>query len=129
MFKKVIYMFLGLLIGVIALVGFINSSANNEEIGRTQPPPTIVVETPTFEQIFPTPTIAPGSTVTVVPPNPDRDKRKSKTATPTATAVVFLVEAPSCPGDCMCLLVTQAVIANDLQRTAIANEINSCTKP
>ena len=97
------------------------------------PPPTTVVDPPTatFEAVFPTATIQPGSTVTAVPPkgdDPKGDKSKSKKSTPSPT-LVLLVESEDCTNSCLCLIVTQLAVGNDLQRTAIAADMQACSQP
>ena len=85
--------------------------------------------------IFPTPTMRPETKITVVPTKWGGSDDKSKIY-PTPTAVI-LIESPGCSNnDCVCLIVTQLAIGNDLQRTQndlqrtqIANDIQACTKP
>lgn len=136
MIKKLAYILVGLLVAFVLLATIGSVSAGPRANMKTKTPapevtlPPIVLPSPTLEPIFPTPTIQPGSTITAIPTvwNNDNPTKKSK-KTPTATGVVFLVDSGNCPNDCMCLLVTQFVISNDLQRTAIANEARACVQP
>jgi len=87
------------------------------------PEPVIAVPSPTLIGIFPTPTIKPGSKVTPIPTKWDKSDPKS---TPT---MVLLVESEDCTNSCLCLIVTQLAVGNDLQRTQIANDVQACSQP
>jgi len=105
------------------------------EAEDTLTPAPKLFPTPTIPKLFSTPTDIPEGTATVIVPSftvdpPDSQKRKTKT--PTSTVVlVYQTPISECNNNCLCLLVTQAVIANDLQRTQIAVDLeqNSCPIP
>lgn len=86
-------------------------------------------DTPTIPPVFFTPTPIPPGTATVVIPTFTNVPHKINTRTPTPT-VVLVYETPApCSDSCLCLLVTQAVISNDLERTQIAIEQKACQIP
>jgi hypothetical protein len=100
----------------------------------TLTPVSKLFPTPTIPRLFFTPTNIPEGTATVIIPtftdSPDPQKHKTKTPSPTVV-LVYQTPIAECSNNCLCLLVTQAVIANDLQRTQIAVDLeqNSCPIP
>jgi len=131
--KKLAYILIGvvLTIGLFSILGSVIMEPNNNPT-RTPAPipqtatPELVIPTATLQPVFPTATINPGSTITAVP----QDDKKKKNSTPTPT-LILLVENGECAqeNDCMCLIVTQLAVANDLQRTQIANDARVCVQP
>jgi len=108
---------------------FVKSGCDSEKKEEKDPPTStpvpVIFPTSTVVVVFPTATLEPGNKITLIP---TKWGNNSNPKTPTPT-LVALMENESCANSCMCLIVTQLAVANDLQRTQIANDVRSCTQP
>jgi|WetSurMetagenome_2_1015567.scaffolds.fasta_scaffold95281_4 hypothetical protein len=111
---------------------FLHSGCKDDNI---DPVPTLIPPTPV--PFFVTPTVHTGTTATVIvpkfTPTSDSSNNNDPKNTPTPTLVLILDATPnnSCSNSCLCLIVTQLAISNDLERTQIAVDLqnNSCPIP
>ncbi len=108
---------------------FVHPGCDDQPVAATDtdvPPPLFTQVPPTRPPFFPSPTITPGSTITVIA---TKWTGSNHTSTPTA----FLLDTGSCPTGCLCGIGTELAEGNDLKRTEIAIELaqnpNSCPAP